>query len=298
MSLIKTLAWTAALTFSAQTLACDLHGTTGIVEENDLYISVDDKAAGGITKEQFNSSIDKVINVYGDIVSEHGGKLVVERKWMDGTVNAYARQIEDTWMVSMFGGLARHQAITEDGFTLVVCHELGHHLGGAPKKFRNGKIVWASNEGQADYWGTMKCLRKVWANENNIAAAKKIKVDFSVKKKCSATYRDAEDKAICYRASMAGKSLASLFRHLRKLPNAVDFSDPETSEVETTYHGHPMPQCRLDTYFRASLCKVGAYVDVSYVDPSVGTCTRAGGQIQGSRPKCWYNPKSSRYNRK
>lgn len=295
MSFIKALAMIAALSYSAQVLACDLHGKTGIVEENDEYISVDDKAAGGITETQFNRVIDKVINVYEDVVADEGGKLVVERKWMDGTVNAYARQIEDTWMVSMFGGLARHKAITEDGFTLVVCHELGHHLGGAPRKFRNGKTVWASNEGQADYWGTMKCLRKVWANENNVAVSNKLVVDGSVKKKCNATYRNSNDRAVCYRGAMAGKSLASLFRHLRKMPTEVDFSDPVTTEVETTYDGHPMPQCRLDTYFRASLCKVKAYVDVSYVDPSVGTCTRAGGQIKGSRPKCWYNPKSSRY---
>ena len=91
MSFIKAFAMIAALSYSAQTLACDLHGTTGIVEDNDLYISVDDKSAGGITKTQFDSVIDKVIDTYEDIVSNHGGKFVVERKWMDGTVNAYAR---------------------------------------------------------------------------------------------------------------------------------------------------------------------------------------------------------------
>lgn len=285
----------AALSFSANAIACDLHGNSGIVEENDLYISVDDKAAAGINKVQFNRVIDKVVKVYKDIVSDNGGKLVVERKWMDGTVNAYARQVEDTWMVSMFGGLARHHTVTEDGFALVVCHELGHHLGGAPKKFRNGKIVWASNEGQADYWGTMKCLRKVWANEKNSLVMKNKKIDKSVKKKCSSAFRDREKVALCARTAMAGKSIASLFRALRKLPTEVSFTTPVNKPVTSTYHGHPLPQCRLDTFLRASLCQVPTYVDVSYVDPSVGTCTRAGGQINGSRPTCWYNPRSSRY---
>jgi hypothetical protein len=295
MSILKLIAMIAALSFSANTFACDLHGNTGIVEENDLYISVDDKAAAGITKIQFNRVIDKVVKVYKDVVEDNGGKLVVERKWMDGTVNAYAKQVGDTWMVSMFGGLARHNAVTEDGFTLVVCHELGHHLGGAPKKFRNGKIVWASNEGQADYWGIMKCLRKVWANDRNSIAMRNKVVDKSVKTKCASTYRDREKMALCTRTAMAGKSIASLFRALRKLPAEVSFTTPVNKPVDTTYHGHPMPQCRLDTYLRASLCQVPTYVDVSYVDPSVGTCTRAGGQINGSRPRCWYNPKSSRY---
>jgi hypothetical protein len=33
----------------------------------------------------------------------------------------------------MFGGLARHELVTDDGFMMVVCHETGHHLGGAPR---------------------------------------------------------------------------------------------------------------------------------------------------------------------
>jgi hypothetical protein len=295
MSLLKLIAMIAALTFSANSIACDLHGNTGIVEENDLYISVDDKAAAGINQTQFNRVIDKVINVYEDIVADHGGELLVERKWMNGTVNAYAKQVEGTWIVSMFGGLARHKNVTEDGFTLVVCHELGHHLGGAPRKFRNGKIVWASNEGQADYWGTMKCLRKVWANDRNTIVMRNKVIDSSVKKKCAATYRDKEQMALCTRTAMAGKSIASLFRALRKLPTAVSFTTPADKPVDSTYHGHPLPQCRLDTFLRASLCQVPAYVDVSYVDASVGTCTRADGQEKASRPTCWYNPKNSRY---
>ena len=77
-------------------------------------------------------------------------------------MNAFAKQGASTWEVHMYGGLARHQAVTADGFALVVCHELGHHLGGAPQKVDwFGRLRWASNEGQADYWGTAKCFRKL-----------------------------------------------------------------------------------------------------------------------------------------
>lgn len=293
MSLLKTLAWIAALSYSAQTLACDLHGSTGIAQENDLYISVDDKSAGGITESQFTNIINKVEDAYSDVVADEGATLYIERKWDDGTVNAYARQIEEDgekiYMVSMFGGLARHETITEDGFSLVVCHELGHHLGGAPQKSRQGS-TWASNEGQSDYWGTMKCLRKVWSKENNAQVVKKLKIDAEVASRCKTTYRDSNDRAVCMRAAMAGKSLASLFNSLRRITTPVDFSDPITTEVVSTNNSHPMPQCRLDTYFRASLCTVSEYVDVSDSDATVGTCTRENGQRNGSRPLCWYKP--------
>jgi len=74
----------------------------------------------------------------------------------------------------MFGGLARHETMTPDGFATVVCHELGHHLGGVPKKFSWFGNSWASNEGQADYFGIMKCLRKMFEHEDNVKIVKEI----------------------------------------------------------------------------------------------------------------------------
>ena len=91
-----------------------------------------------MTQETFNAVIDSVETIYAPIVAEYGGRLKVERKWDDGTANAYAQRSGSTYKVSMFGGLARHETITPDGFALVVCHEIGHHIGGAPKKASPG----------------------------------------------------------------------------------------------------------------------------------------------------------------
>lgn len=116
------------------TQACDMHGTSGIVEQNDLWISTSDKAANNMTEARFNEIINNVEAIYSPIISTCGKQLEIERKWDDGTVNAYAQQVGNVWKVSMFGGLARHQVVTDDAFALVVCHELGHHLGSQPKK--------------------------------------------------------------------------------------------------------------------------------------------------------------------
>ena len=113
--------------------ACDMHGNTGFMPENDMQISVNDKMANDMTEEKFNSIIDKVEAIYKKVVKSKKAKLKVKRKWTNNTVNASAQQIWKTWIVNMYGGLARHPDVTADGFALVVCHELGHHLGGAPK---------------------------------------------------------------------------------------------------------------------------------------------------------------------
>ena len=193
----------------------------------------------------------------------------------------------------MFGGLARHEAITKDGFATVVCHELGHHLGGAPKKSSWYGSSWASNEGQADYFGTMKCLRKYMEKDNNFRIVKKLRVPALVTKKCAANFSHAADKAICQRISMAGLSLGTLFKDLRKLPNDLSFSTPDTKVVTKTSHNHPAPQCRLDTYFAGAICDKDHYSDVSDSDANVGICSREEGKKDGIRQLCWYKPQAN-----
>lgn len=262
-----------------------------IVPENDLYISVNAKVNNGMTEEKFNESIDRAEAIYGPIIKKRGKKLEVVRKWDDGTVNAYAQQTGDTWKVSMFGGLARHDAITQDAFALVVCHELGHHLGGLPKKSSwMGGLTWASNEGQSDYFGSSKCFRKYAEKEDNVSLVKGMDIPELVVKKCKANFSTEEDIAICKRGSMAGLSLGNLFRALRRTDTPLKFSTPDPSVVSRTNHNHPAAQCRLDTYFAGAICSVSAYDDVNDDDATVGTCTRSEGHTDGVRPLCWYKP--------
>lgn len=295
-------------------VACDIHGETGIVEENTMRIPVGRKSINGMTKEVFLEKIEQVTKLYSGVVAERGGILKVRKLWDDATVNAFAKQVKPgekdsdeevnntgktIYEVNMFGGLARHDAVTPDGFALVVCHELGHHLAGAPRKpgsiWDRGDakgLRWASNEGQSDYWGTMKCLRKVFEAEGNQAAKlNTLKYDKVAYDSCrEANGTDKEAVAICTRTAMAGKSLANLFRELRTITTPLEFTTPDTKVVTTTYHSHPEPQCRLDTYFAGSLCTVNSAVDTDHDNPFVGVCYRGAGDTTGVRPLCWFKP--------
>jgi hypothetical protein len=158
----------SGLLIAGSVLACSIEGKGGFVPENDLFIPSSVKSINGITEEAFNDAIDEVETIYAPIIAQMGAELSIERKWDDGTVNAYAMQSGKTWKVAMFGGLARHATITKDAMALVVCHEIGHHLGGAPKTAGFlGLNRWASNEGQADYYANLKCLRKLFLSQLN-----------------------------------------------------------------------------------------------------------------------------------
>ncbi|MFH2202571.1 MAG: hypothetical protein ABIJ96_05620 [Elusimicrobiota bacterium] len=265
---------------SSQTL-CD-----GFLPENDLKIEVGSLEAKGITEAQFNAVLDVVQEIYKPVVAQRGGTLVIDRRWDDPTVNASAMQWGSTWIINMYGGLARHETITQDGFALVACHEMGHHVGGAPKIGTR----WASNEGQSDYFATLKCLRKVYRHGGAGAFSRPLSANPFAKKMCDERFSAAADRAACMRNAGAGMSVAKLFQVLRGEAKAPRFDTPDPAVVGETQDKHPATQCRIDTYFSGGLCPKPDSENVSRSDPSVGTCTRAEGFAWETRSRCWYKP--------
>ncbi|WP_408096695.1 hypothetical protein ACJVC5_16795 [Peredibacter sp. HCB2-198] len=284
-----------ALTVAYPVMACTPDGTEGFVPENNVKIYANQKGRmGGLTEQQFNDVITKVETLYAPIISNFGANLQVERNWDDPTVNAYAQQMGKTWKVSMFGGLARHETITEDGFALVVCHELGHHIGGAPRKTSQWASSWASNEGQADYFATLKCLRKVWLNDDNQAIVRQMMpVPATLRRACSSAHTWSDDYYMCIRGGMAGMSVSRLFMALRNSTVEPKFDTPDTKVVTRTDDNHPAYQCRLDTYFQGALCDKSMNEDVSASSEVTGTCHGTLGDKVGLRPLCWFKPSVS-----
>lgn len=281
----------AGLVLAYNSIACTQDGSEGFLPENNFKISVNAKRAGGLTEAQFNAVIDKVEGIYAPIVASEPSAptLKVVRNWTDATVNAYAQQIGKEWRVSMFGGLARHETITADGFALVVCHEIGHHIGGAPRKISPWASPWASNEGQADYWATLKCLRRVWNEEDNTAVVASMEIPAKLAEKCASSFT-GEDAALCMRGGMAGMSVSRLFQSLYSETTPPLFETPSTKVVTKTDDNHPATQCRLDTYFSGALCEKSFNENVDGKSEVTGTCHGSTGQTVGLRPLCWFKP--------
>lgn len=273
------------LTLSALSLACSEDGKNGFLPANNMRIPVGNKSINGITEAKFNAVINLVERIMTPIVSQNGGSLVINRLWKNAEVNAYASRPSRTWQVDMFGGLARHPAVTEDGYILALCHEIGHHIGGAPK-YSGGD--WAGVEGQADYYASLKCMRFVLQDQNNAAAVKRLNPPATVTAACAKSYSRANDRNICIRAAMAGSSIANLFSSLRNEAKNADFTTPDSTVVRKTFEDHPETQCRLDTYFAGAVCNKDHREDVSQTEEVKGTCHASLGDKIGLRPGCWF----------
>lgn len=274
-----------------------------VMPDNNLHLRTSANA-GNMTEARFNEIINQVVGIYEPIVRSHGGTLIAIRSWTNNTVNAQAYQIGSNWYIEMFGGLARAPEITDDGFALVACHEMGHHLGGFP--FYQSGATWAASEGQADFFASQACARQLWDTSDNSQYAAIIPA--TPKAQCDLNWSDQFDRNLCYRVALAGKSLADLLAAGRG--TTVSFDRKDQNKVAVTITSHPQAQCRLDTYVTAGLCNVpfdayripglnaplGNASFYAEQEAAIYSCERISKILLGyipneaGRPRCWYKP--------
>lgn len=144
------------------------------------------------------------------IPSDHN--LVVRLESMSPRVNAEILKEKEVVSIIVWGGMLSHPKLTPAALTLLLCHELGHFLGGPPLKSRNG---WSSTEGQSDYFSTSECMKEIGDTDE-------------------AEFIQAAIALTSIYAQVTGQSLPS--------PDRC-----EEREVVRTNYGYPSAQCRLDT---------------------------------------------------
>ncbi len=290
LSVVVTLLLSSSLTWATILPPNDLH------LQDNLFME-----SSNITEEMFNQIITQVQETYAPIVESHGATLKFNRFWENSIVIANTNQANGVWVVNMHGGLARRPEITPDGFALVICHELGHHLAGYPLKTRFFN-KWASTEGQSDYFAAQSCARRLWSGEEDKNRLSRGTVNPIAKEGCDSVWSTEKDQNLCYRTALAGHSLATLLGASTK--TTVGFATPSEAEVIKTSDLHPQAQCRLDTYFHGAMCDVefdssiipglnhsdGQRSKAAEGIAARNSCTRENFFSVGTRPLCWYKP--------
>ncbi len=175
--------------------------------ELSAFSSIDESSAFLPVAEEraihFEKKVEKTIAKDWDIV--------VRLDVLNPRTNAQINTTGEVVVIEVWGGMLNQGRMDEDVLTLLLCHELGHLLGGPPLKSRNG---WSSTEGQSDYYSAASCANIMGMSD----------VTF---------YQSAEKLTHIY-ADVTGES----YPELRTC-------DP--SIRERTNFGYPSVQCRLDT---------------------------------------------------
>ncbi len=281
---------------------------TSWIDEKDIRIDEETlkATAGDITEQEFNALISKVKKVYAPIISKFGGTLSMSGEWENEKPNAYAQQMFTNWSVKITGGLGRRPELSGDGMQLVLCHELGHHLGGYAFVPPPLPVVpaWGANEGQSDYFATHVCSRRIWANQTEKNASFRTNVQPDTQSLCDSVWTLEDEQNLCYRTLEAARSVANTLAVLMQKP-LPDFETPDSTAVDKINNAHPMPQCRMDTSLQGALCLAkfneakipgkSASGGVTSVEAereaAQNSCTTLSGYEVGLRPLCWYKPR-------
>lgn len=200
-------------------------------DKNPLLSPLGNPYDNGYPEERYHQVLDHIIKIYTPLVKNEGGTFRIKRDWTDGAVNMWAERWGQDYILEVPGGMARYYLISEEGFILSICHEIGHLLGGPPQS----RTI--SYEGQADYYATQTCMALVLAD---FERSERLVADNEVNEICAGNN-------FCERVLMGAKSLSSLYAELEKAPMPL-FKTPSRQVVSKTLTKHPPAQCRLDTF--------------------------------------------------
>lgn len=292
------------LTLLAMSFTLSANAT--FVPENEIDYGHLKSGPSNITEAEFREVIQKIKTAYQDVVKTHGGNLSINGDWKSEKLNAGATQIFSNWQVVISGALARRPELTADGLALIICHEVGHHLGGYSFTFGQNPLmgVWAANEGQSDYFATQVCSRKIWKNEKEKNATFRGQVPDFVKNRCDTAWSNTDEQDICYRTNSGVNSVIATMAALMNKP-MPQFETPDPAVVDRTSDKHPAVQCRMDTSFQGSLCATvrneavipgkktsgGPYAGAAEQEALLNSCSQKSGQPFGFRPNCWFKSK-------
>lgn len=268
-----------------------------VFPDNEMNRNDDINRRTEVDEKTFNKTLDLVSKTFAPVVANFGAKLEIRGDWGRSTVNGEADREGKTWVVNMYGGLARLPGITPENFLFMTCHELGHHIAGFPFYPDAG---WPSAESEADYFATRVCLKKIWKDdvEGNAAEAKTA-TPFAIKK-CNEVWSTENDRNLCARVAMAGDRYAKFYADIRGwYPPELD--TPEPFRVYATFFMHAKAQTKLDIYLAGDLCNapwndkiipgLNAKDDLAAEKEAAKySCHQASGFADGIRPLSYFRP--------
>lgn len=156
--------------------------------------------------------------------------------------------------IYLMGGFIKQVFMTPDGLALTGCHEIGHGLGGEPKK--NSELPdpprLSTVEGQADYYSTKKCLDVVF---KHLPKLRKIVSKPEYLELCSKQSKYNTKSCLRMMNAIAVDEIF-LNTNLQQGQKPVSFSEYSNhvqTELDLSPRYYPGRQCRLDTMINGVL---------------------------------------------
>ncbi len=212
-----------------------------------FYLPVGSTQVSTLTHQDYAELIAKFSSYsFIKVYQKTGMALVIPQEWESPYFAAFAQKKEHFMQISLWGGMVRAPGVTKGALAAILCHELGHILGGEPRQTIPGSD-WASIEGQSDFYSASECLPRFLKENPGIVTA----VDPQVEKLC-------KGNVDCARTLQAGVDMIHLLQmYSYREYTPVNILNPEKAASELIRNAYPSDQCRMDSYVQGALCQLG-----------------------------------------
>ncbi len=227
---------------------------------------------------------------YAADFSQLGGPFRVQFFRSIPSLYSFATIKNGAYEVAIMGGNLNKSTMSTDSLRLLVCHEIGHFLGGAPKRILldpEEDQAWNTVEGGADYYATLKCMKRLLAKQTEQNRLALVDARPEIVEACLQNATAEEEQLICVRTALAAEKLVRFFAISANSPLVPQIENPDSSEVPKTLFAHPGLQCRLDTFWAGILCQASVKTPLDDKDTLVGACGEDAAPFT-QRPRCWY----------
>ncbi len=187
-------------------------------------ISADMAPNSPIDIVQFYTTPAQIQQLFQTELAQLPYPLVLNAEWESPLFGAGVSLFENNFRLMILGGTTRVKGLTPDAYAAIVCHELGHVIGGSP--FQTIQFAeWSSAEGQSDFFAANVCLPRYFRSLN-----------------------EAEDK-IPARIEAAGfKMFQSFSQVIKEGDGFIRFNADTTKTPATLINTYPSLQCRYENF--------------------------------------------------
>ncbi|AUN98811.1 hypothetical protein DOM21_06940 [Bacteriovorax stolpii] len=142
-------------------------------DRNDYFCITPEMAPNSPIKlTDFYTIPARIMGLFSKELQTTGYPLMLDAQWESPFFGAGVSFYNEQFRMMILGGTTRIQGMSLDAYAAVVCHEMGHILGGAPHQTITG-AEWSSSEGQSDFFAASVCLPRYYKAigelEHNIA---------------------------------------------------------------------------------------------------------------------------------
>ncbi|MFG1481760.1 hypothetical protein ABMA79_09095 [Halobacteriovorax sp. HFRX-2_2] len=225
-----------------------------------------------VSKDEYEQVKDALYQAYSELAPSQNEVLQInlpiaglpDSYWWDidmihaSYVQATNQEDQIEHRIYLMGGFGRLAGMTPDGLALTACHEIGHGIGGDPKKDDPMNMGYHSSmEGQSDFFATKDCLAVVF---KYLPELREVKEKPIYKDLCSK--QDKHEYFTCLRLLTAMEADQAFFKSNGDEVSFETYSSNVATELNTDPSYYPAAQCRFDTMIN--------------------------GILDLERPECWY----------